>query len=117
MRRTNRTSLLLLAFPLMGFVCEGTHYPVLQNNLGRPVEIRAVYSDGHSFSGEFPAGARISSPREGVRLTHLEVATRDQVLFRLDADALERLRADVAPEKRVVWVIEREGVRALPPGQ
>jgi len=112
----NHVALLLIfvAFPLAGFVCEGVHSPVLQNNLGQPVEINATYSNGQSFSGQFPPGARISSPHEGLRLTRLEVVSEGKVLLRFDSDDLDRLQANIPPGQRIAWAIEHDGIRPVP---
>jgi len=108
-------SVLALLLPLTGFVCDGAHYPMIQNNLGVPVEITEAYSNGQSFSGSFPPGAQLSSPHvEGLQLTYLEVLSEGKVIFHLEADDLKRLRANIAPGHKIVWSIERDGVRAMP---
>jgi len=72
----------LLAFvfaaPALAFVCGTSHGPVIVNCLGTTATIRFSYSDGTSFKGNFPPGATIWAPSEGLTLTQLE-ATYEQL--------------------------------------
>jgi len=106
--------LLFLLFPVMGFVCGQSFPPVIQNNIGQPLEISGTFSDGRSFSGELPAGGRLWSPEKGLRLTRLEVASEGKVLFYLDPDDLDRLQANMPPAKNIAWAIEHDGVHPVP---
>jgi hypothetical protein len=105
---------LVLAFPLLGFVCDQSRAPALQNNLDQPTEISAAYSNGQSFSGDFPPGARIGAPHEGLAITRLRVAVNGKVVFDLGSEDMERLRAEIAPGQRIVWTIESDGIHPVP---
>lgn len=109
-----RVVALLLAFPLLGFVCDQSHSPAIQNNLAQQIEIKATYSNGQSFSQEVPSGARIWAPHEGLGFTRLEVTANGALLFDLDAAEFQRLQADFPPGQRILWVIERDGVHPIP---
>jgi len=103
-----------VVFSVMGFVCDQSFPPVIQNNIGQPLEMSGAFSNGRSFSGQLPPGGRVWSPEKGLRLTRLEVASEGKVLFRLGDDDLERLQANTAPGQKILWAIERDGIRALP---
>jgi hypothetical protein len=105
---------LVLAFPLLGFVCDQSHAPALQNNLDQPIKIHAAYSNGQSFAQDFPPGARIWAPHEGLVITRLQVAMNGKVLFDLNSQDIERLAAGVAPGQRIVWTIESDGIHPVP---
>lgn len=104
---------LMLAFPLLGFVCDQSYAPALQNNLDQPIEIYATYANGQSIHQEFPPGARIWAPHEGLAITQLHAATNGRVLFSLDSEEIKRLAAGVAPGQRIVWTIEPDGIYPL----
>ena len=103
-----------LAFPLLGFVCDQSHTPALRNNLDQPIEIHATYANGQSISQEFPAGARIWAPHEGLAIVQLRVAANGKVLFDLNAEEIKRLAAGLAPGQRIVWTIQLDGIHPLP---
>jgi len=70
------------------------------------------YSNGQSFTGEFPPGATIWAPVEGVVVENVEVRVEGKVLFTLAKHDLELLQSSLAPETRVMWDISENGISA-----
>ena len=103
--------LALTVIPLLAIVCDQSYAPVIQNTLEEPVQLEVAYSNGTSFSGHYPPGATIYSPAEGLEVERVQVRAGTRPPFELGKEELARLRAEIAPEDRVVWRIEEGGVR------
>lgn len=103
--------LIAAMIPLLAFVCDQSYAPVIENTLAEPIQVEVAYSNGTSFSGQYPPGATIYSPAEGLEVERVQVRVGSRPLFELGKEELARLRAGVAPDDRVVWRIEEDGVR------
>ncbi len=102
---------------VLAFVCDQSYAPVLRNTLSESVDLEVTYSNGRSFSGHFPPGAVIYPPAEGLEIDHVKVRPESQPPFELDKEELARLGAEVGLKDRVVWSIEKGGIRASRLGQ
>jgi hypothetical protein len=104
--------IVLLALPLLAFVCGQAHPPVIQNTLERPIALAVTYSNGQSFSADFPPGATVWSPAEGIAVDQIEVRSEGKLLFKLERADLERLASGFSPGTPLMWSIREDGVIA-----
>jgi hypothetical protein len=103
--------LVLLMVASLAFVCDQSYAPVIRNTLDEPVQLEITYSNGTSFSGDYPPGATIYAPAEGLDLERVEVRAGSRPPIELSKVELARLRAEVGPEDRVIWNISEDGIR------
>lgn len=102
--------LVLLMITSLAFVCDQSYAPVIRNTLDEPVQLEIAYSNGTSFSGDYPPGATIYAPAEGLELERVQVRAGSRPPIELSKGDLARLRAEVGPEDRVVWNISEDGI-------
>lgn len=104
----------LLFVPLLGFVCEQSFPPWIDNATGRTVEISGAFSDGREFEGGLGAGARLWAPTRGLQLVRLEVKRGDLLLFTLSADQIAQIQRSARQGQATSFRIERDGLHTVP---
>lgn len=111
MRKRNLQLVPFLVSPLLAFVCEPGHGPVIYNALDNLITISVQYKNGDTISLELAPHSKLWTHSDAIAVNSLEVRREGEVLYIFEAAALERLKTGFPVNAQLMWKIHEHGLR------
>jgi len=103
----------VVALPIWLAACDPVYPLFVRNGLSKPVVIQIIYEGGVSNEGILQPGERLSFIHTLGGIKGVVVLSGNQVLYRLNEQALLDMYRSVPDMRQVTWNIQSDGIKAL----